>query len=217
MAEQYGEKPKKFSAEWFEYIWNYYKWFMIAAVTVIILAIITVWQIRQTPKYDVTLTVAGDYLYGDDDVMRIEEMLNNAGEDVNGDGQITSNVYQLVYVGDAAVDDAYNTRFTLQLQEEDMLLYLMDEKRFDKIIAESFGDELFSPLSDWYVGDASDESFYYSDGKPYGVKILSGKAFKENGITDGDLYLAVRKNYRSPEKTQKLYDDCKKIAESISK
>ena len=195
MAEKYGEKPEKFTAKFFEYIWNYYKWYIIAFIVAIVLGVFTVFQIRNTPHYDVTLTVAGDYLYGDDDVEKIKNIINNAGDDINEDGEVTTDVYQLIFIGDDTTDSAYDTRFTLQLQEEDALLYLMDKKRFDRIIEQS----------------------YYSDGKAYGVKILSGNTFKENGLTDGDLYLAVRKNYRSPEKTQKLYDNCKKIANIISK
>lgn len=217
MAEKYGEKPKRFSAKWFEYIWNYYKWFIIAAIGIAVLVAFTVYQIRHTPQYDVTVTVAGTYLYGDDDVGKIKEILNRAGEDINGDGEVTSDVYQLIYVGDEAVDSAYDTRFILQFQEENMLLYLMDKERFDKIIEQSFGDEVFTPLNEWYDGNTNDENIYYSDGKPYGVKILSGEIFKENGIIDGDLYLALRKNYRSPEKTQRLYNNCKKIANIIAK
>ncbi len=217
MAEIYGEKPKKFSKKWFEYIWNYYKWFIIAAVAVIVLACITVYQIRKTPEYDITLTVAGDYLYGDEEVMKIEELINGICDDINGDGKVTSDVYQLTYIGDEAVDSAYDTRFTLQLQEKDMLLYLMDKERFDRIIAQSFGDELFTPLSEWYDGNAEAENIYYSEGKAYGVKVSSGQIFSENGINDGDLYIAVRKNYRSPEKTQDLYENCKKIANILCK
>lgn len=205
MAEKYGEKPRKFSAKWFEYIWNYYKWFIIAVIAVVALACVTVYQIRKTPKYDVILTVAGDYLYGDDEVMKIEEILNNICDDINGDGKVMSDIYQLTYVGDETVDSAYDTRFILQLQEEDMLLYLMDKERFDRIIAESFGDEIFTPLSEWYSGSMDGENIYYYEGKPYGIKISSSKIFRENGINDGDLYVAVRKNYRSHEKKLSSY------------
>lgn len=217
MAEKYGEKPEKFTAKFFEYIWNYYKWYIIAFIVAIVLGVFTTFQIRNTPHYDVTLTVAGDYLYGDDDVEKIKNIINNAGDDINDDGEVTTDVYQLIFIGDDTTDSAYDTRFTLQLQEQDAILYLMDKKRFDRIIEQSFGDEAFTPVEEWYDGVTSDDNIYYSDGKAYGVKILSGNTFKENGLTDGDLYLAVRKNYRSPEKTQKLYDNCKKIANIISK
>lgn len=217
MSEKYGEKPKLFTGKWFEYMWNYYKWFIIAVCSIIILITFTVYQIKNTPHYDVTLTVAGDYLYGDDDVEKIKNIINGICEDINDDGEITSNVYQLIFVGDDSVDTAYDTRFTLQLQEEDMLLYLMDKERFDRIIEQSFGDEVFTPLEEWYDGVTEDKNIYYSDKRAYGVKILESDTFKENGLTDGDLYIAVRKNYRSPEKTQKLYDNCKKIANMMSK
>ena len=49
----------------------------------IVLGVFTVFQIRNTPHYDVTLTVAGDYLYGDDDVEKIKNIINNAGDDIN--------------------------------------------------------------------------------------------------------------------------------------
>lgn len=216
MAEKYGEKPRRFSAKWFEYIWNYYKWYIAAVIAAALFAVITLHEIKSTPGYDVTLTIAGDYLYSDSDVEKIKSIINSAGEDVNGDGSITSDVYQMVYVGDSTVDTAYDTKLALSLQESDMLLYLMDKERFDRIIEQSFGDELFTPIEEWYGGGADGGDLYYSDGKAYGVKVLSGSVFKENGLTEGDLYIAVRKNYRSSEKTQKLYKACKRIAGTIA-
>lgn len=50
MAEKYGEKPEKFTAKFFEYIWNYYKWYIIAFIVAIVLGVFTVFQIRNTPS-----------------------------------------------------------------------------------------------------------------------------------------------------------------------
>ena len=51
MAEKYGEKPEKFTAKFFEYIWNYYKWYIIAFIVAIVLGVFTVFQIRNTPSF----------------------------------------------------------------------------------------------------------------------------------------------------------------------
>ncbi len=214
MAEKYGEVPKRFTEKWFEYIWDYYKWHIIAVAAVIILAVITVCQIRSTPRYDVTLTAAGKYIFSDSEISAITEKINLLSEDINGDGEVTSEVYSLLYTGDETTDTAYSTKLALQLQADDMLLYLMDKERFDEIIADSYGDETFTPLDEWYDGNAAEEDIYYSNGIAYGVKISSGGSLSQ---MDTDMYLALRKNYRHTEKTQTLYDNCKRIASEIMK
>lgn len=218
MAEKYGEKPEKFTAKFFEYIWNYYKWYIIAFIVAIVLGVFTVFQIRNTPHYDVTLTVAGDYLYGDDDVEKIKNIINNAGDDINEDGEVTTDVYQLIFIGDDTTDSAYDTRFTLQLQEQDAILYLMDKKRFDRIIEQSFGDEAFTPVEEWYDGVTSDDNIYYSmpikhTALKYCRATLSKKTVDQTEIcillsAKTTVHLKKRKSYMiTAKKLQTLYQN----------
>ena len=45
MAEKYGTIPKRFTPEWWEYFWMYYKVHTIAITLVILAVAITVYQV----------------------------------------------------------------------------------------------------------------------------------------------------------------------------
>ena len=50
MAEKYGVVPKRFTREWWDYFWMYYKWHTIAIAFVIIAVTVTIVQKINAPK-----------------------------------------------------------------------------------------------------------------------------------------------------------------------
>ena len=50
--EVYGEKPKRFTAKWFEYVWEYYKMHIIITLLVIVAVVYTWIAIASATKYD---------------------------------------------------------------------------------------------------------------------------------------------------------------------
>ena len=46
---------------------------------------------------------------------KIKNIINNAGDDINEDGEVTTDVYQLIFIGDDTTDSAYDTRFYIAI------------------------------------------------------------------------------------------------------
>ena len=58
--ERYGEKPKRFTREWFEYVWEYYKIHIIVTILVIAAVVYTWVSIATRPYYDLYVCFAGE-------------------------------------------------------------------------------------------------------------------------------------------------------------
>ncbi len=215
MAEKYGTVPKRFTAKWWEYVRDYYKWRILVTAFALILIGYTVWQVKTATDYDVMVTLASSHGYGDGEIAAMTDMIRQNSADINGDGEINVGITQLVYTGDLQIDTAYDTKFILSLQDSECLIYLMDKERFDRLVGDGGGDETFTPVSDWSDTDFDDNDCYISGGVKYGVKVASGGEWKKHGFADAGLYLAVRKNYKEPENTAKLYEACKNTADKL--
>lgn len=66
MAEKYGTIPKRFTKDWWSYFWDYYKVHTLVTVGIIAAIIITIIQVRSTPKYDLYVTYVGDMYLTDE-------------------------------------------------------------------------------------------------------------------------------------------------------
>lgn len=217
MSEKYGVIPQRFTKKWWEYIWDYYKWFIIAGAFAISLALFTVYQVMSTPHYDLTVTLASGHLFGDDDVAKISELINANSTDINGDGEVNCDISRLMFLGDIQMDNAYNTKFLLSLQESDCLIYLMDKERFDALMAQGLSDEEFTSVNEWSDQEFSDEDCYIKDGIKFGVKISKSSQWNIDIEDDTELYLAVRRNYIDTEETDALYKACLDVARELIK
>ena len=65
MAEKYGTIPEKFTPEWWEYFWMYYKVYVIVGIFILITGAVTAYQLLSAPKYDITITYAGNSAFTD--------------------------------------------------------------------------------------------------------------------------------------------------------
>lgn len=59
MAEFYGEKPKRFSREWWPYFWLYYKWHTIGIAVALLIITTTVVDIINRERYDLEIVYLG--------------------------------------------------------------------------------------------------------------------------------------------------------------
>ena len=212
MSEKYGVIPPRFTKKWWEYIWDYYKWFIIGGVAAVSVVIFTVWQVVSAPEYDLTVTLASGHLLADDETAEIEKLINANSSDINGDGEVNCQISKIMLVGDIQMDSAYNTKFLLSLQESDHLVYIMDKERFDSLMNQGLGEGEFTPVDEWSGEEFSDEDCYIKDGIKFGVKISKSSQWNSAFADGGELYLAVRRNYIDTEKTDALYRACLDMA-----
>ena len=85
----------------------YYKWhILIALFFIAILTVLTV-QMVTREKYDLRIMYAGNAILSDEDNTELCEALKQFGADYNGDGKITSEVFDLIIMNDEQLQKAY--------------------------------------------------------------------------------------------------------------
>lgn len=221
MAEKYGTVPPKFTPEWWEYFWMYYKVYVIIALFVIIAAAVTIHQIVTAPKYDLTITYAGNSAFTQEMSDEVISTLTPMCTDVDGNKEKSINFTQINFnTGDATYNASMSSKLMLSLSEQDVYIYFLQAEVADAYIPDK-EDSNFIPVSDWFDGDTSQFSTYEKDGVVFGIELTDCAAFrkiaeKTNADFSGN-YLFVR-YYPRPDQVKKQSEGHKaamKLAEKI--
>lgn len=198
MAEKYGTVPKKFTREWWDYFWTYYKWYVLVAAFLIITVSITIYQKATQPRYDLTIAYAGERIFSEEFENEFTKEASKLCEDVDKNGEKSVLFTQMNLSADAADAEyamAMQTKLDLSISEEDIFIYILDKKVADTYSGESADDSCFIPLSDWYKGVLPEGSTYNVHGVDYGIKLSECEFF--NTISSDfekltDTYIFVR-------------------------
>ncbi|MCD8390743.1 MAG: hypothetical protein LUD03_02750 [Firmicutes bacterium] len=197
MAEKYGTIPKRFTKEWFDYVWTYYKWHIMGPIFVIIFVIVTAYQCTHKAQYDINITYAGGKIFSDAQVEMIESEAANYADDVNGDGKVLVNFQQINFSNTAGSEETdYNLqmKLDLQLQTKSSYLYIWDKDETDLMLARDAIDRVYVPVEDWAQSDVSDRLYSVDGGTAYAVYIGESESVKALGINTDDLYLVLMQN-----------------------
>ncbi len=212
MAEKIN-KPKRFTKEWRSYIWEYYKGYFIAGIIVIILAAVTVSEIVNTVKPDLTLNFIATTVMPNAIAEELEDEIDDGILDVNGDRETEVLVSQLNFTPDALVDanmiNALESRLMTMFATEEDMLYIFDETMLRDVLDLRATEGMFVPASEWLDTEISpDKSFEYGGGV-YAVSLENSRFLREEEINGKGLYVAVRSNYNpEDEKINKIYKNC---------
>lgn len=221
MAEMF-EKPKKFSGEWFRYVWDYYKVHILVAVAVIALIAVTVVEVLNTVQYDVNINYIASNVLSFDVSDNLANKAAEQIEDGNGDGEKHVSVTQLNFTDEAMQNAnqimALENKLMTVFASEDEMMFLFDEAMLKDVLDMSATEGVFVPVSQWADGDLSEELLYkYGDGI-YAVNLKNSAILKEMGIDASDMFVAVRMNYEpEDEKLQKSFENCVALANSLIK
>lgn len=184
--EVYGEKPKRFTPAWYEYVWEYYKMHIIITLLVVVAVIYTWTAISSATKYDFYLCVAGNKLITDENKEKLKEELKDKITDINGDGEI--NIEILDYstpseIKDIEFENAMKTKLELELQAGDSFLYILSKDVADELVANPAAKDFFEKPKN-LSGKESDNKYF--------AKAEESEVFKNAGIDYDDLYVGVR-------------------------
>lgn len=184
--EKYGKIPDKFTAAWFEYVWEYYKIHIIVTLLVIAAVVYTWIAIATRTYYDLYVCFAGDHAISSESKEKFTETLKENATDINGDGEI--NVYICDYTFPEDFDDtdyihAMNQKFHLELQAGDSFVFIVPETTASQLVVNPSLVGLFESPADW-CGKESNNKFF--------IKIENSSALKDAGILYDDLYMGVR-------------------------
>ncbi len=221
MAEVF-EKPKKFTAEWFAYIWHYYKISIISVIAAIFLLMITVYEAKNTIRYDVSVNYVASDMIAEESVRKFTERASTAIEDSNGDGEKHTSFTQLnfttVTMQSAEQITALENKLMAILASEDEMLYIFDKIMMDDVLNMHAAEGIFIPVSDWCDTNLSEEKLYYYENEPCAVSLSDSKFMKDMGLDASGMYLAVRMNYKpNDEDLEKRYANSVILANAIAK
>lgn len=195
MAEKYGTIPKRFTKDWWSYFWDYYKVHTLVAVGIIAAIIITIIQVRSTPKYDLYVTYVGDMYLTDEKQAELSEKLSAQIDDIDGDGKKSVGISQYIFSeddieGNPQYFQAIITKVQLTFLNDDSMLFIFNDKNSNYLFQSDNLEGAFSPVSEWTDTSGIDKDrLFASSGSVYGVQI-SDSVF-DSGINE-KLYAAVR-------------------------
>lgn len=191
MAEKYGTIPKRFTKEWFEYFWEYYKIHTIVVLAILFAVGVTVYQVKTTPKYDMTITYVGEAYLDENTVTKITDMLAEVIPDTDNNGEKNININQIVFTendDNPQYTQAVITKLQLEFVDDESMLFIFSDEKSQYLFDTEALAGAFQPVSQWNTSEFDKESLYFSKGDPYGVMI--DKDFIDYG--NYKLYAAVR-------------------------
>ncbi len=204
MAEVYGEKPKKFTREWWPYFWLYYKWHTIIGIVAIAGIIMGIYQKVSEIKYDVNLTYMAQAQYiGENGEKVLTDALLPFVEDVNGDGEKHLYINEIVISGkpeQTYMDVDLRTKHDLEFGDPYSYLYIYDAKEIEIMELSYDLAEMFLPVETWCDKEGT-EVYIGNDNVAYGVSLKDSKIFKECMLGDSeDFYVFVKNDAIDEEK-----------------
>lgn len=218
MAEKYGTVPPRFTRAWWDYFWYYYKWRVIITAAAALIAAVTIVQCANRPKYDMTVTYAGNMNYSERESETLAKLLSGYITDIDGNGEPSVYFQKLVFtgaVGNEEYDYSMQTKLDLSFTDSTSRVYLMDKQEAELYLNRDSVEEAFLK-TDAYAKDSGAQILSAPDGTGYAVNLADSKLLKENEIYCDDLYLLIRAD-DAREETSQLYEDSLSIARELIK
>lgn len=224
--EKYGEIPKRFTKEWWSYFWDYYKWHTLGTLFVLLIVGVTCTECAMRPKYDVTVTYAGEMMFLEPTVDKLKAEFSKHIDDVDSNGKILAGfqAFNIAKDGTSQAGSEYNsamlTKTAIEFQTGDTYVFLFNRQELDRLLNRSSDEQLFVPVSDWADCDISGFKTAKQGGIDYAVNITDNSFFsKQIGLTMGDsLYIAVRRmrsRDTDDEKQKRMYEQSVRLANYI--
>ncbi|MBR5808582.1 MAG: hypothetical protein IKY39_00550 [Clostridia bacterium] len=179
--EVYGEKPQKFTAKWWEYIWEYYKWHFACVLFIIFTMVTTLHQCATRPSYDLQIMIATqqDIAPAQADYLREEAESIVADSTGNGVNEVYVMPLTLNPDGDPQIMQVNHTKFTVELSMPESYVFILSKKYADQAVGTGF----FESVGVW-TGDGSEEEL---------ISLKDNEKLTALGIDTEELYLGVLK------------------------
>ena len=222
MAEKYGTVPPRFTKEWWEYFWMYYKGYVIGIGFLLIALVITVYQVATRPHYDTTIMYAGAISFPEEVSEYIENEVSQLCDDTDNNGEKAVMFNQLnISVGeDPEYSVAMSEKLYLTLAADEVYLYILDAEVAHPYLEEGSKSSVFIPLSEWCEKDIADDKIYSVNGTAFGINVTESEIFKkiaaEHNANFSDAYIFMRYQPRKDQKEQEAgYKAATKLARRL--
>lgn len=220
MAEKYGTVPPRWTKEWWEYFWDYYKLHVILIAAAVILTAFTLGQCAMKPKYDMTITTTGHIIYTEEELEHMAEVYSSLAEDVDGNGKKSVFVQQINFMnkqGSEEYDLASQMKLDVEFLNDCSFLFLFDKEELENALNRESAQQLYMSVTEWADDVLSEDMLVSKDGVPYAVKLDNSTFMAENNIYHEDMYLVVCENYKSDDKNKLAHESSVRIANTLIK
>lgn len=180
--EVYGTKPKRFTKEWWEYFWDYYKIHTIATAIIIIFIGITISECAHRINYDLQIDYISENQISDKAVNALTSLIEENIDDITENGKPEAYVTYLDMGehGDPQYTQAMFAKYSVEMGYTESFVFLVSKKYADQLSEEG----IFEEASTW----TSIPSY-----NGYCVSLEDCEILKEIGIDTSDLYVGVLK------------------------
>lgn len=220
MAEKYGTVPPRWTKEWWEYFWYYYKWRVIIIAFAVICVAFTSVQCAMKEKYDLNITYAGHKIYTEEAIESLRDGVKEYIDDVDGNGKKSVFFQQLNFMGTAGSEEydyASQMKLDLEFHNDCSFLYLYDASELETMVGRESASDIYVPVTEWADIMPGEGLVYSKDGVPYAVNLRDSGFLAQKDFYREDLYLLVRQNYKDDEKNISAWNSSVRIANNLIK
>ncbi len=192
MAEQFM-LPKAFTKEWYKYIWDYYKWYIIVGIFAIILAAITIVQSCTAIKYDTMINFVASVTISQEEADNLAQKCAENSDDLNNNKKVNIGFNQLNFAEENRKNIEMHSALLEKLQilysSQDELIFIVDGYMLDYMLSLPDTADVFYKATEWYDGVADKKG-------DLAVSLRDSTVMKECRVNSSNLYIMIaRMNY----------------------
>lgn len=210
--EKYGKVPPRFTKDWWEWFFEYYRVHIIAAAFAAFLVGVTVFQFTTRINYDVTVTYICETMPDETAQKKVADKLAEAVFDVNENGK-TEVLFQAMLssrdgVQNAEYTAAGETKKMLELQAGETFLFAACGSQVKSWENNGLLEGIFSPADSWLSEEDKTLSRAEGVSGKYFVKLPEDNLIKEFFGDNEDIYVAIReiRDKEDKQKAEKMRD-----------
>ena len=178
--EVYGTKPKRFTKEWWQYFWDYYKIHTISSVLAIFVIISTVSECKKQINYDLQIDVITRNSVSQE---ALDILSNTAREKIsdvtgNGENEVYVSYIDMGIEGDPQLMEAMHTKMMIETGYTEAFIFFVSKEYADYMSDTG----VFKPASEW----TSAKSY-----NGYCIDLKGCETIENMGFDTSDLYLGI--------------------------
>ena len=181
-------KPKKFTKEWYGYIWDYYKAHILIGIGAVIFISILAFNMLTSVKFDTNINFIATTILSAEESEKLSVLCSSNSDDLNKNGRVDIAINQLNFTeenkGNPEMHQALLNKMMVLFNSTDELLFVVDEQMLPQVTETKYSADIFYKVSEWLGENTENE---------YAMPLADSTALKELGIDGANLYVLVAK------------------------
>jgi len=183
-------KPKKFTKEWYGYIWDYYKAHILIGIGALIFISILAFNMLTSVKFDTNINFVATTVLSAEKSEQLSKACSLNSDDLNENGRVDIAINQLNFTKEnkenSEMNQALLEKLMVLLNSTDELLFVVDEQMLPQVALTQYSADIFYKVSEWNGEQIKTDN-------EYAMSLCDSTILKELGIDGTDLYVLVAK------------------------